>query len=479
MTLAAEISACRLRIKVSPVPTVGDHHGLITHLDIFVSEPLPLWRREGEMTLGHVTSGQSLRQGWRAEAPEPFEMRKNLESLSTFRLVSSLETDSLPEDFTDVAFNRGILPRLDDAAAYTPDFAMGHLAGYGALQRISGRDTICDLRMRLKAPAHLRNLMAAVESDGTDPVSTAIEVAAVKKGEIVRASRSGGERILFGAGSFPHFLFYPDPEATGITIVSEKGAFHVDLRRHPLLHGAYFWSGDLAAATLSDMGVCTSGTVIPGGNADERVSEPEYSMPEAVWRSVKGGGGLFPDRLLMKLDVERTIAVVRAFRSSGLVATTSPTAYAFTSEGIFLLKEADDGTFRDAGLISRDILRDSASFHAEGRVLRFTASDGRMLRIEGTVVKDDTAGESASGNSASSAKGVVTLRIAKGEKGRFITRPLKLGDAEGVKRIMAVELRGNVSPDSVTMRLHGSADLTDWRILATGSGRLRGLWDPE
>ena len=90
------------------------------------------------------------------------------------------------------------------------------------------------------------------------------------------------------------------------------------------------------------------------------------------------------------------------------------TAYAFTSEGIFLLKESDDGTFKDAGLISTHRLRDAGSVIVGGRSIEFVTDSGEVMHIEGTVVKSGGAESGIGVSGTGSGSGAVCLR-ASGE----------------------------------------------------------------
>lgn len=279
-----------------------------------------------------------------------------------------------------------------------------------------------------------------------------------------------------GAGAFPRWLFYPDPDAVGMTLATTGGTYSVRLHPHPVLHGACWWCGAYANNSFDEMGVTASGTsLLP--DAPQSETRDSYDLPRAVWRAAKGNSLFFPDSLLMRLDVERVVGVCRAFRSSGLVATTSPTAYAFTSEGVFLLKEMDDGTLRDAGLICSHVLANPASVNIDGRAVTFLTTCGLTIEIEGTAVKDISTGDSKK-NKADTSQ--VIIRATDGvATGSFTTRPLKLGDPETLKRVGAVSLRGNFDPESAVIELHASGDLRHWRLIARSARVIHGLWAPS
>ena len=225
-----------------------------------------------------------------------------------------------------------------------------------------------------------------------------------------------------------------------------------------------------------EMGVRETDTRL-GAGAAPAVVRDSYRMPSALWRGKKGNGMLLPDSLLMNLDVERVVAVCRAFRASGLVATTSPTLYLFSSEGVFLLKEMDDGSLRDAGLMGAYVLRDASSFRVEGRMVVFVTDTGKTMTIDGTVIRETGGGESGS---VSDGDVTVVRGDGSGKRVELTTRPLKLGDAETLKRVMSVSLRGVFAGDSISMVISGSRDLHDWQTLASGPWKsIGGIWGPS
>lgn len=244
----------------------------------------------------------------------------------------------------------------------------------------------------------------------------------------------------------PRWVFHPDPEATEYQY-SDKGGVRrkVPLKRHPYLYGSYFYGGlssnldefEVAATTESRDTVC-------------RVSR--------ILVSEEGEPFAFTDKGLQNLAVGRIIALCRAFRSSGLVATVSPTLYLFSETGIYLFKENSSGVWSDAGLLAKYVLKSPESIQIYPQSIRFETVSGETVTIEGTKIK-----------TVSEERGTTETRISvvgTGTDGVLITRPLKLGGAGKLKKVCKVYLRGYFEPSKITMTLLGSRDMRNWYSLA-------------
>lgn len=499
MTLSASLSLCSLQWRITLPEDFDAARDGVTHLDLFVSSPIPLFVRKGRMQCLHRAM-EGFATAWQPEKTGDREAGEFLGSVSEFMHVGELSAEQLADTdgFAVVSLLHGALSAPASLERYTPDYAHLQNPQAAGSTHFSGRTTVFDLSMTLPAVPPLGAWRALEE--GAVGVAPAIEVVVFKEGRRLVSSRTGGAPARLDSASFPRWLFFPEPDAVKASFVTTEGSFTVALRRHKRLWGAFYWCGTFRAATIAEMGVRTGDATIPGGSTgrnggsdsggsaasgqEEALRRDGYRMPAAVWRSEKGSR-LFPDRLLMQLDTERVIALCRAFRASGLVATTAPTAYLFAAEGIYLLKEAADGSLLDAGLIGAYVLRDASSFRIEGRVLEFVTASGELMRIEGTTVKsaagnagDSSGGSSGSGSAASRQGAPIELR-GTGAVMTLTTRPLKLGNPETRKRISAVELRGKGDFSSLAITLEGSPDLRTWHRIASSPNPLRGIWAPR
>lgn len=451
MEMRVVAAVCSLQWRVRIPENLKTFPG-ISHLDIFVSDAIPLYDRKSSPLADHRfscsnfthSSGSeqpvyesSIVQGWIPEGINAASFHKALCDATSFRLVSEISFDTLNsmEDFADVVFNCGGLEMKESYDPYIPDYIHRSEVTAAGSSRVSMRTTVWNLTLVPPLPLPMSQSAPYVVPDS---VAT------------------------------PRWVFHPDPVATSYVYESGGKVLSVPLRRHPMLHGSFWWRGMEADAPE---GVETEAVMPDAGSR-------AVNFPAAVWRSSKGSIIHFPDSLFMQLDVEKVMAVCRAFRASGLVATTAPTAYLFTTEGVFLLREMDDGTFRDAGLICTHVLKDASSYSLKGRSVVFLTENGDVVEIQGTTVKVNS-GTSGSSEDTGLSAGIAYGALTPGEESRLVTRPLKLGDAERWKRIIEVRLRGNYDFSSCRMSLYGSPDLRVWRRIATRQGGIiSGLWSP-
>lgn len=567
MSMTIPLKTCRLRCRLT-LPeglTEWSNHNTtseirVAAIDIFISSAIPLYHHNEPLLPVHRASGSTLPQSWLPTVLTDDEFTSYLLSVSTFRMVSTIPLVSA--DFFDVDFNVPTLPELKTLSAYIPDFLQHQGINAATGCRISGHTTLCNLTLTLPAVPPLATMMESKEStDALQSQLTAVaaemevssqltavatEMEVCKNGVTLHSSRYNPThpKVTLSESDFPKWLFVPDTDARQLTLVTSSATFVVPLRRHPLLNGSYYWSGTLGYTELSSTGVKIFATTLPtqlhtSSNSENSVRDT-YRLPNTIWRSKKDCDVYFPDRLLMHLDVGRVIAVCRAFRASGLVATTAPTAYLFTTHGIYLLKEMNNGELRDAGLIANYLLDTPDSITVSGRTLYFTTVSGKRMVISGTTIKPVSTPDTnnlpylTSSSNITTVSGtpsnVIITPINPDLPIEVVTRPLKLEGLiptatsdlpakiissklsnpshffptpiqlleEVQKLLWSIELRGaftqesnnseslkitdeslKISNESLKISLYGSTDLLRWKLLATSKGSiLRGLYTP-
>lgn len=465
MTMAIPVKASRLCCRITVPDGFADWCSKIEGIGIFLSSPIPLYEHEEDLLPVHRASageanGAGFPQSWVPVALTDSEFTSRLLSVKCFRLVSEIPLESLLDysesnsvefnvpEFTDEAKKGGSVQGI---SAYTPDFLQHQ--GISAMTgcRISGRITLCDLTLTLPAPPPLTTMIPSYEKENTgkgtwnpdeddERLLIGAEIEVSNSAGILHSSRYENlplPDMALSESNFPKWLFIPHPDARQLTLMTSEATYIVPLKRHPLLNGAYYWCGSTGYKDLASTGVrrlaaigFSSGTAL--------ISRDSYRLPNALWRSETDCELLFPDSLFMLPDVGRVIALCRAFRASGLVATTSPTACLFTAQGIYLLKEMDNGELRDAGLIANYVLASTESLAVLGKSIEFTANSGERIMISGTTVKVLSSGSTGvSGENgvidgsaipgASRSKGCIAIEAADPEQPIEIrTRTLKL-----------------------------------------------------
>lgn len=429
MEMSVKWALCRLCFRFDKKEELRSWADRVKALDIMVSRPLELYSDSGDMRFqkGVTTDCFTHSEEWDSglnrerrltDASFPFgwkprakgSLLRDVLSLDNFYTVSSIPFDRLTQmnDFQEVDFTNGSLSDIYSKEPYRPDYA--HLSEITAEGKIfeAGRENLWNLT--LKSPAIL-------------PLS--------------RLAAFSSENYR------PRWIFHPYPNI--------EECHSLQMERHPVFYGSYYWGG---LQSVSD--------ILPeeSGPEEGRVLS---RLPDYVWRSEKGIGLLFPDSLLMTPETGEIRALVRAFRSSGLVATTVPTFYAFTDKGIFLLKETDGGILKDSGLVTVARLGNINSLMIQGSRLYFRDEEGIGHYIEGTKVKKIEAGIGESGGEEIQLKGM-DLSL------KFETRPLKLGEAEHLKKLREIKLRGHFQRIRCELRLYGSRNLNDWFLIARCEG---------
>lgn len=432
MEMKAAAAVCRLQYRVRIPEELRDFTSEIEGLELMVSRELTLFDRNGkpvnrrrctsfnfsgsydsesgEMKEKRV-SADTFENAWHIPEPENYSALRELIDIQEFHSISHIPIEKLRSlsDFTDVEFNLGRLSDLRNMTGEVPQYSQLSLTEAEGSLIFSGRNNIWNIRL---TPPPFKDI--------------------------------SGEELP------ARWVFHPDPEAREFRYKDKEGSeLSLKLRPHPRLYGSIYFGG-LEVETDGGKAV-TDGSLYP---------KPR-DKPSAIMRSEKDDPNVFTDRLLLNPDVNRVIALCRAYRASGLVATTSPTAYAFTDAGVFLFRESEDGVFKDAGLICGYVLKDAESLKILPTGIEFITTENEKVTVSGTSVKTD--GTSSAG--ATKDEGCVTVS-GTGKEFRIITRPMKLNDTEDLKSVAEVAARGKFNPERIGVRIYGSLDLNDWELMA-------------
>lgn len=297
----------------------------------------------------------------------------------------------------------------------------------------------------------------------------------------------------------PRFIFHPDPEATRC----ETASFGVvSLTRHPSLYGSYAVA---AFAPLSISETPDGGMPLPSSAA----------TPNLLMTSRSGCPFIFPLKNTVSLPCGMIRALAPAMRSSLSTAYGGGFLLAFTSEGVSLLGARDEGAYIPLGFLgSRRLLgrralamtAEGTAFAADGGI--FIVGSGSLKEITGNLPSLSTDDGSSLPDATSimvydfpsrslylltgshtycrcetdgkwrmadeSPSRLPSLPVTPTEV-RFSTRSIKLGDAERLKRLTGVALRGRFIESRCVLTLEGSDDLSRWLTLAKGPGAIHGL----
>lgn len=453
MQMSVVASACRLKCDIDSNRMARLKQSGVEAIEVYTMASMPLFDEKGTPLPYHRVTDTNYTHSLSADGVGGERQISGKQHLQAWRMAA-----------TDLAVVPASWPAELPASNWLlTDFKAAHGAS------VAGRVTMSDLTVKSGAAWPLETLCATPETRGGTRALVSVSVR--KNGKTVRSERflNSDAAVKFDSDNFPRWIFHPDPDAVSMTVTTDKETFTIPLKRHPTLGGAYFFRGLQMDADIKKAGVKISPLSL-SANAGDHMQRDTYLLPSTLCRSRADHNGIFPDNLIMRIDTPRVIACVRAFRTSGLVATTVPTAYLFTEGGIYLLKECKEGMFTDAGLIGAYTLGDPSSLRVDGTRLWFTTAGGEELCIDGSRIKK--ASETVAASDANIIIG------GEGEK-QIVTKPLKLGSPETRKRIGALGVRGLFDASQCRIGVYGSDDMNEWRLLAAGPLPQMGcLWLP-
>lgn len=298
--------------------------------------------------------------------------------------------------------------------------------------------------------------------------------------------------------AFPHYIFVPDPDAYRIEVRQGGNAWSLPLRKHPSLCGAY-WLGDLESASIPQPQGLPQlfNKSTPPAIASNSVYAAAGTLPFGMVRQAQLGGGeirhIFP-----------------AFRSMSQGQFGQFPHYVFTSEGIWALPTSLSGTvvkISEHAAISAAIAGACIAYCTDGGAWLLAgcqsecistemegAGDPWLLGCEEVKSMLESEGFGSTPSFAQALKNgrlhckgdalylscgekayVYSLTDKKwgmacqGDKAFVLTRPIKIDENSGRKKVVSALLTGPLSVKDTKIALLGSDNLTNWRLL--GSAR--------
>lgn len=428
----------KLYRQISLQENLREWVGKIESLEIMVSSPLRQYSEDKAMIFGKrlncdsfglfldVAAGKSseiristetISQGWIPDSAPSSVKVSSPARLDEFYTIASIPLEDLrpQETYSELIFNCGTLSECYATPSRRPSFAMSSFRKSAGAIPFKGKILAWGPELQSPAFASLQQSMGN-----------------------------------YCEGVQPRWIFHPDPKAKEYQYTDSAGLRHkLPLHSHPSLYGAYFWRGFSAIGEEDELA------------ATVKTGVREESLPGYLWISDKSELPVFEDCKLKDAECGEVRGLCRAFRNSGLVATTVPTLYVFSSEGIFLYKENSSGDFMDAGLVAKYILPDISRLEVLPKGVRFTTTAGELILLSGSSVKVLS---SEGGNGVSASK-TVMVKSSGGEL-KLVTRPLKLSGASLVKQLRRVFVRGQFESGRLNVSVYGSHDLRHWFLMA-------------
>ena len=178
------------------------------------------------------------------------------------------------------------------------------------------------------------------------------------------------------------YFYYPDPRAKSVDIYyKDNNTYYkfntLNLTPHPLLNGAYYLNDSLPTEQPDHLNSYT-------GTPPTIKSDPE-TLPNELWVSEVNNPFVF--------NASGVITVGNG-TIEGICANTtalSPGQFGyhplicFTTDGLWTLKVATDGTYSNAEPLSRDYCNNPKSITPTDKFIFFTSERG-LMRIDGSVI---------------------------------------------------------------------------------------------
>ena len=178
------------------------------------------------------------------------------------------------------------------------------------------------------------------------------------------------------------YFYYPDPRAKSVDIYYKLSNTYnyfktLNLTPHPLLNGAYYLNDSLPTEQPKDP--------TPSTGTPPTISADPETLPNELWVSEVNNPFVFN---------ASGVVTVGNGTIEGLCANTaalSPGQFGyhpmicFTTDGLWTLKVATDGTYSNAEPLSRDYCNNPKSITPTDKFIFFTSERG-LMRIDGSVI---------------------------------------------------------------------------------------------
>ena len=403
----------------SEVNELANWSDIVTHIDIFISQPIYSYadaRFDSELKSNSYSSlVQPIRDNFGVSAlrtgmvkikdfiytDENFpnelilpaysteEQYNEVENTSLFYLVHSIPLSEFiaAPDFAweEIPLEDDVLNRLPNCPVLEDDFG-SHVSKYGATSEVyNQRLTIADMTFK---PYDGYPLFTMRQS--TSGVSGSV-VRELRKGKVITVLQKGERRIVVESNyqdvsdldfvSTPNkiygYYYYPDPDAREMYVpISDTQYQRLKLIEHTGLNGAYAF----ASYPVVNMPAIPEFTAIPSPTQANT-----YRELSTVYQSQVGNPFHFPLEGITAIGNTRLIALI----ASSIEVSTGQVGdfpmYAFCEDGVWALSISKEGWISSPQLISNDVCLGRSAIVALNRPVIFATDRGLML-LEGSKI---------------------------------------------------------------------------------------------
>lgn len=306
------------------------------------------------------------------------EIEDKISAVSSFYLISSIQLSDIktgqdgmsgfiPVDIQDSALSNIVVrPRLSDDWRSHDDILFKSAYTYNSRVILSGVSSLLFKGFSVSSMSQYRQ-----SPDGNEPSQYTVWVKTVRNSSTVWVSAPS----KLSDDWLPRFLFYPDPNAVEMRVVCNDGSggWQLPLKSHDFLNGAFWFDGLGAERTQKDTEVTAPDI---SGQKESALIIPE---PQKIFVSEVNNPFLFPLLGRVTVGSGEVLATCAAVRALSQGQFGSHPLYAFTSEGVWALSVASDGTFSAVQPVTRDVCTSTASITQIDSGVLFATSRGIML----------------------------------------------------------------------------------------------------
>lgn len=412
------------RILTDGIDNLADWSDLIAGIDVFVSAPLYTYDQSKDLTwrptvkynsflqanaIGATTTDGAVFVGHYAQDAayvtdsyvdhfatgsrdvtvlnirrhEKFS--ENIRNASLFYKLCEIDTPNIApmETMQPLKFKDSDLTALTSRQTLSDDYRSHCGISAKSLCAFNSRLNLAGVSLMPAEPFPIRSCMQFGNPEGLMAHSVKITVWSRINGVKTVAvhhdpSNKGADRWYNPAANFPRYIFYPDASAYKMEIfVSDSQKYTFNLTPHEHLNGAYYfrWPDSLGADPTPETAESETDECVTAVNLGSKIYTSEVNNPF-----------VFPATGINTVGTGAVIALSSAAKALSQGQFGQFPLYAFTSEGVWALETAANGSYVARQPITRDVCLGVDSVCQLDSAVLFATARGIMM-LSGSTSK--------------------------------------------------------------------------------------------
>lgn len=372
---------------------------VVKSIDIFISRPIYTWNQEGKNNEGGIVPGledhdyhdedpRDNEEGYTGSRRDHYKVYdestrywsnyelfdKELLDTSVFYLLDSIPIEILSHEDTNI-IKKDYLPNLVTYETLTDNSSSHHRLIPSSAYVYNARLNLTGLSEEIFPQANRFPLFGKVIGYDTF-------IFVVLKGR-------DGEDIVFDigkhdAGSYIRILFFPDPKAYKIILFQKRIGDNLEpamwkcerkMTKHEFLSAAYVYG-----VRDSDWEQCPTDAVEEFKKTiSNDPARRTFPLPNKVYTSEINNPFSFPTRGVNSIGTGRVLGISAATKALSAGQFGQFPLYALSTDGVWALEVAKDGTYTAKQPISRDVCINPKSITQIDNAVLFTSERGIMM----------------------------------------------------------------------------------------------------